>query len=357
MAVVSAEHRSAQHYCSVATQTDDFGPAATYAATASPAATCAATAASPVMEYVDQHPLSPILHAVTFDAHGQQLPPAYTSTTDITDDTFDITDLVHTQFSSTAVETFAEPFSPHVVGPLPPLKEFPEPVYNQIHQEQIATGETTENITEINIEQEQVIIQEIPEVVVSLPPVEEFTAPVYKQVHQEQLITEEMTHNIVENRTMQDQVIVQDIPEVVERIQEPPVFVTAPMTETAPVVAEDVLSVQGGDIISDNFTDEEFAQALVPLDTAISQHLGNLKSMNDRVSSLERTLEEARCKLDSQRCTKSQRRQLENDLASASNMMQCERDKVTEVKCTLSSALRQRQCLLALRSKRRRLTE
>ena len=138
-------------------------------------------------------------------------------------------------------------------------------------------------------------------------------------------------------------------------------LVTAPMTEAAPVVAEDVQSVQVGDIISDNFTDEEIAQAMVPLGTAISQYLGNLKSMNARVSSLERTLEEARCKLDSRKCTKYQRRQLEDDLASASDMVQFERDRITEVKCSLSSALRQRQCLLALRSpyhsKRRRLTE
>ena len=158
---------------------------------------------------------------------------------------------------------------------------------------------------------------------------------------------------------MQDQVIVQDIPEVVERIQEPPVFV--PMTETAPVVSEDVQSDQVGDIISDNLTDEELAQALVPLDTAISQHLGNLKSVNDRVSSLERTLEEARCKLDPWKWTKYHRRQLENDLTSASNMVQCERDKIMDVKSTLSSALRQRHCLLAHRSpdhsKRRRLTK
>ena len=116
----------------------------------------------------------------------------------------------------------------------------------------------------------------------------------YNQVHQEQLITEEMTHNIVQNPAMQNQVIVQGIPEVVERIQEPPVFVTAPMTETAPVMAEDVLSVQVGNIISDNFTDEEFAHALVPLDTATSQNLGHLKAMNDQVSSHERTLEERR---------------------------------------------------------------
>ena len=168
-----------------------------------------------------------------------------------------------------------------------------------------------------------------------------------------------MTQNVVENPAMQDQVIVQDIPEVVEWVQEPPVFVTAPMIEAAPVVAEDVQSAHVGDIIVD-----EFAQALVPLDTAISQCLGCFKSMNDQVSSHERTLEVARCKLDSRilnRCTKHERRQLENDLASASNMVQCERDKITEVKSNLSSALRQRQCLLALRSpdhsKRRRLTE
>ena len=93
----------------------------------------------------------------------------------------------------------------------------------------------------------------------------------YNQVHQEQLITEELTHNIIQNPAMQNQVIVQGIPEVVERIQEPPVFETTPMTVTAPVVAEDVLSVQVGNIISDNFTDEEFAQELVLLDTAINK--------------------------------------------------------------------------------------
>ena len=181
------------------------------------------------------------------------------------------------------------------------MEEFTEPVYNQVHQEQIAAGETTENIAEIPVVQEQVIVQEIPEVVDSLLPVEEFTTPVYKQVHQEQLITEEMTHNIVQNPAMHNQVIVQGIPEVVERIQELPVFVTAPMTETAPVVAEEVLSVQVGDIISDNFTDKEFAQELVALDTAISLYLRNLKAMSDQVSSHERILAETGCMLDSRK--------------------------------------------------------
>ena len=102
----------------------------------------------------------------------------------------------------------------------------------------------------------------------------------------------------------------------------------------------------------------------MPLDTAISQYLGHLKTMNDQVSSHERTLEERRRQFDSRihkKCTKHERRQLENEFASISHDIQCERDKIMEVKSSLSSALRQRQCLLALRSpdrlKRRRLTK
>ena len=146
---------------------------------------------------------------------------------------------------------------------------------------------------------------------------------------------------------MHDQVIVLDIHEVVNRIHELAVLVTAPMIETAPVVAEDVQSAQVGDIIADNFTDEEFAQALVPLDTAISQNLGHLKAMNDQVSSHERTLEErdaAGLIPGFSKCTTHARRQLENESASISHDIQCERDKITEVKSSLSSALRQRQC-------------
>ena len=56
--------------------------------------------------------------------------------------------------------------------------------------------------------------------------------------------------------------------------------------------------------------------------------------------------------------TKRRPSQLE---ASAFHMIQCERDKITEVKCNLSSALRQRLCSLALQcrghSKRKRLIE
>ena len=64
-------------------------------------------------------------------------------------------------------------------------------------------------------------------------------------------------------------------------------------------------------------------------------YLGHLKSMNDQVFSSQRTLEETRCKLDSRvlnRCSKKESRQLENDYASVSNMTQCERDKIVEIK-------------------------
>ena len=88
--------------------------------------------------------------------------------------------------------------------------------------------------------------------------------------------------------------------------------------------------------------------------------------MNDRLSSLERELEETRYKLDSRvlnKCTKLGRRQLENDSASVSNKVQCERDKIVGIKSVLSSVLRERRCLLGDRkllrlghSKRRRLS-
>ena len=65
---------------------------------------------------------------------------------------------------------------PHVVGSLPPVDEFTRPVYNLVHQEQFSAGETTENIANIPVVQEQVLVQAIPRFVGSLPPVGEFTA-------------------------------------------------------------------------------------------------------------------------------------------------------------------------------------
>ena len=58
------------------------------------------------------------------------------------------------------------------------LEEFTGPVYDQVHQEQFAPGETTENMVEIPVVQEQVIVQAIPEVVDSLR---------FNQVHHEHI--------------------------------------------------------------------------------------------------------------------------------------------------------------------------
>ena len=68
---------------------------------------------APVMEYMAPAP------AVTLSVPSQQLPPAYTTTTDTTVDNLDITDLVHPQFSFTTVEAF----SPLVVGSLSSLTQ------------------------------------------------------------------------------------------------------------------------------------------------------------------------------------------------------------------------------------------
>ena len=75
----------------------------------------------PVIEY-----MTPAL-AVTLSVPSQQLPPACTTTTDTTDDNFDISDFVHPQFSMTAVEASAS----QVVSSLAPWEEFDVPVYNQ----------------------------------------------------------------------------------------------------------------------------------------------------------------------------------------------------------------------------------
>ena len=121
---------------------------------------------------------------MTYAASSQQLPPAYTMTTVAADVNFDITGLVNPQYSITAVEASA----PQVVGSLPPSEEFDAPVYNQIHQQQIVAGETTQNMVENPSVQEQVIVQEIPQDVGSLPRWEEFHALVYDQFHQEQAV-------------------------------------------------------------------------------------------------------------------------------------------------------------------------
>ena len=142
---------------------------------------------APVIEYMAPAP------AVTLSVPSQQLSPAYTTTTDTTADIFDITDLVHPQFSFTAVEAF----SPLVVGSLPPLEEFDALVYDQIHQVQIVAGEMTQHRVENPAVQEQASVQEIsqvPQVVDSFPPLQEFVVPMCNQVLQERIVATVQPH-------------------------------------------------------------------------------------------------------------------------------------------------------------------
>ena len=85
-----------------------------------------------------------------------------------------------------------------VVGSLPPVEEFSLPLFYQVHQEQSAAGEITENIVESPLVPEQVIVQAFPRVAGSFPPVEEFTRPVYDQGLQEQIFAGEIMENLVE---------------------------------------------------------------------------------------------------------------------------------------------------------------
>ena len=140
--------------------------------------------------------------SVTYVVPSQQLPPVY-STTTVT------TDSVYPQISSTAVE----PVAPRVVVSLPPVEEFSAPVYDQVHQELVASCETTEKFAEIPVVHEQVIVQDIPEGFVPLPPAEEFSAPLYDQVHQELVASSEMTETIAEIPVVHEQVIVGTRPE------------------------------------------------------------------------------------------------------------------------------------------------
>ena len=107
MAVISAQHHSAQRCCSVATQTDDempaatVSPAATYAATPASAPDATHAAPAPVFEHVAPTPVIEYIApapAMTYAAPSQQLPPAYTMTTITTDINFDITGLITRNF-------------------------------------------------------------------------------------------------------------------------------------------------------------------------------------------------------------------------------------------------------------------
>ena len=161
-ALASAHHHSHMRMASVAAQTDDEMPAAPCAATASLVAIFAATPApaapAPEFDYVAptlvMESIAPA-PAVILPEPSQQLPPVFSTATVVTGVN------LSPQFSNIAVEISA----PQVSGSLPPFEEFTEPGYNQVHQEQIVTGEMTLNSVEHPVVQEQVIIPEITPVV------------------------------------------------------------------------------------------------------------------------------------------------------------------------------------------------
>ena len=121
-------------------------------------------------------PLAPVTEYVA----PASVPPVYTTTAVTAGDNSEMFSLVCPHISSTAVE----PVAPRVVVSLPPVEMFSAPVYDQVHQELVASSEMTENFAEIPVVHEHVIVQDIPEVIVPLPPAQEFSAPVYGQVHQ-----------------------------------------------------------------------------------------------------------------------------------------------------------------------------
>ena len=99
----------------------------------------------------------------------------------------DVTGTVYPHFSSTAVDGSAS----QDVGSLPLGDVFAAPVFNQVHQEQLAGGDAH-----------------------SLPP-EELTVPVYSPVHQEQFSAGETTENIAYFPVVQEHVLVQTFPRLV----------------------------------------------------------------------------------------------------------------------------------------------
>ena len=152
-------------------------------------------APAPVFEYVAPAPVFEYIapaSAVTLSVPGQQFRPGVN---------LDVTGLVHPHFSSTGVEVSAS----QVVGSLP---LFAAPVFPQVHQEQLAGGDTTENMVNFPVVQEQGVVG-------SLPPAEEFTSPMYNPVHQEQFSAGDTAENFAIFPVVQEHVLVQAIPRLV----------------------------------------------------------------------------------------------------------------------------------------------
>ena len=178
-------------YAAPAPVIDYFAPApsVTHAA---PASVFEYVAPAPVLEYIAPAP------AVSFVAPSQQLRPAFTAATVTTGVNLDA-----------AVEGSAS----QVVVSLPHGEVFAAPVFNQVHQEQLAGGEIPENLVEIPVVQKQVIVHASPHVVGSLPPVAEFTSPMYNPVYQEQFSAGDTAENFAIFPVVLEQVLVGMRPE------------------------------------------------------------------------------------------------------------------------------------------------
>ena len=167
-----------------------------------------------------------IAPAGSFVAPSQQLRPAYTAAPVASGVNLD----------ATVVGSASQ-----VVGSLPLGEVFAAPVFNQVHQEQLAGGEIPENLVEIPVVPEQVIPLRV---VDSLPP-EELTVPVCSPVHQEQLSASEMTVDIAEFPVVHQQVITGMRPERLVDARRPQRSGRSPPSVGAPVLA--VQSLRGFD--------------------------------------------------------------------------------------------------------------
>ena len=200
-------------------------------------------------------PLAPVTEYVApaLAVPSQQLRPA----TFATGVNLDVTGMVHPQFSSTAVEGSAS----QVVGSLSLGEVFAAPVFNQVHQEQLAGGEAFSRVAH------------------SLLP-EEFTEPVYSPVHQEQFSADDTTENIANFPVVQEQVLVQAIPRLVG--SSPPVdeFTASvamrplPLVEVQPSVRAQRHAVEGlGEFAPVPQLVDHVAEALRLLDRPIAEQV------------------------------------------------------------------------------------
>ena len=162
MAVVTAQHHSAQRCCSIATQTVD-----------SPSATYASTAASPMVEYVDPAPVAP---APVFEYVAPAPTVTYAAPAPVVD-----------YVAPAPSVTFAAPAPVfEYVAPAPVLGFAPAPAGSFVAPSQQLRPYTAAAVTTgVNLDAE--FVCSASQVVGSLPHGEVFTGPGFFHVHHEHL--------------------------------------------------------------------------------------------------------------------------------------------------------------------------